>query len=294
MTPATLGREISGTIAQSVSGVAEPAYQKLGADPDLFEVNGGVRLPPTTKSPLRYPGGKSRAVEAIRAEIPSDVKELCSPFFGGGSLELACAADGIQVYGADLFEPVVNFWEQALSDPEGLAREVKKLHPLSRTEFYHLQRTYHRLRKPVRKAAAFYALNRSSFSGTTLSGGMSPGHPRFTPSAIDRLYAFRVSNLSVVHADYRETLAEHEDTFLYLDPPYANGERLYGRKGDMHEGFDHEELARLLWKRWGWILSYNDTPEIRSLYAGFKMVTPEWTYGMSNDKRSTELLIVNC
>ena len=145
----------------------------------------------------------------------------------------------------------------------------------------------------LNRAAVFFVLNRSSFSGITLSGGMSPGHPRFTESAIQRLREFRAPNLSVACADFNDTLSRFPDDFLYLDPPYANGERLYGMKGDMHNGFDHEGLAESLRNRTGWILSYNDHPDIRKMYSGFDLHTPDWQYGMSNNKTSNELLILN-
>ena len=38
---------------------------------------------------LRYPGGKTRAVKQIQQYIPKGIDKLCSPFFGGGSLEIA-------------------------------------------------------------------------------------------------------------------------------------------------------------------------------------------------------------
>ena len=50
------------------------------------------------KSPLRYPGVKSRAVKIISKYIPKGTTEICSPFFGGGSLELFCAQNGISLW----------------------------------------------------------------------------------------------------------------------------------------------------------------------------------------------------
>ena len=120
---------------------------------------------------------------------------------------------------------------------------------------------------------------------------MSPKHPRFNDNAIERLKNFRNPNLFVRKADYREALTIHKEKFLYLDPPYANGEKLYGDRGNLHDGFNHVELADLLKKRNGWILSYNDCPDIRHLYSNYEILTPEWTYGMSRKKESKELLI---
>ena len=250
-------------------------------------------LPRSARSPLRYPGGKSKAVKQILAHVPEGTDEIASPFLGGGSVELACAEKGIRVHGSDAFEPLINFWQQAKEQPVLLSERARAYHPLSKAKFYSLQKGFDALTDELEKAAVFFVLNRSSFSGTTLSGGMSPGHPRFTPSAVDRLRDFRAAGVRVEYADYRDALARHPDHFLYLDPPYANGEKLYGSRGDMHEGFSHEELADALRGRDGWILSYNDCDLIRKLYGGYSILTPEWGYGMSNGKESEELLIVN-
>ena len=247
----------------------------------------------SAKSPLRYPGGKSRAVQQIIKLFPPDIDTLASPFFGGGSVEMACAAQGLRVHGYDGFEPLVNFWQVAIEDSVNLAKMVYDYHPITRSKFYSLQKRYFTLSDRVESAAAFYVLNRSSYSGTTLSGGMSPGHPRFTDSAIKRLANLQVDNLSVEHADFKDSLAMHDDDFLYLDPPYANGGNLYGNRGDMHQDFNHEGLAEILHSRNGWVLSYNNCDMVQDLYSDYKFVTPEWTYGMSNRKTSNEVLILS-
>ncbi len=252
-----------------------------------------VNLRDTKRSPLRYPGGKSRAVGIIRRYIPQDTTELCAPFLGGASVELNCAADGIDVYGSDAFEPLANFWRFALEHPVKLADKVCEYHPLTKPKFYSLQKGFQYLRDDLDRAAVLFVLNRSSFSGTTLSGGMSPGHPRFTETAIERLRNFRSRLLRVANCDYRDALYKHEDKFLYLDPPYDIPQRLYGARGDMHNGFNHEELASMLRQRSGWVLSYNDSPRIRQLYDCYRIIEPNWTYGMSSNKRSKELLIID-
>ena len=247
----------------------------------------------TVKSPLRYPGGKSRAVKHITGLIPSDLDELVSPFMGGGSVELACASRGTRVHGYDAFEPLVTFWQEALDDAPRLARQVYQYHPLSRAGFYALQKRYFNLTDRTDRAAAFFALNRSSYSGTTLSGGMSPGHPRFTDSAIERLAEFSLDGLTVELADFKDSLARHSTEFLYLDPPYANGAKLYGSGGDLHNGFDHEGLSEILRARPGWVLSYNDCQTVRDLYEGHRFIDLEWSYGMNNSRESNETLILS-
>lgn len=244
------------------------------------------------RSPLRYPGGKNRAVKDIYACIPSNEKILCSPFVGGASVELACSTR-MKVRGYDAFGPLVDFWNVLMDDPNGLVKAVLKYYPLSRAKFYNLQKIYEGLDNVMERAAAFFVLNRSSFSGTTLSGGMSPTHPRFTESAIQRLRDFHVTNFSVKKADFKESIAENKDAFLYLDPPYLNGQSLYGLRGDTHKGFDHAALADILRKRERWILSYNDCDTIRKFYKGHQILAIDWTYGMNKSKISNEVLVVS-
>jgi DNA adenine methylase len=247
--------------------------------------------PLSAKSPLRYPGGKTRAVEAITHYFPKGLEQMVSPFFGGGSVELFMAAKGVQVLGFDLFQPLVDFWQCLLAEPLKLAAAVQVLHPLSRDAFYRLQRESMCFSDKLQRAAGYYVLNRSSFSGSTLSGGMSPNHPRYTPSSIERIRTFHNPNVTVQRSDFSGPLLEFQDVFTYLDPPYLIRNNLYGKNGDAHKNFDHAGLAAILKKREHWILSYNDCNEIRALYSGHRVETPEWKYGMALDKTSREVLI---
>ena len=189
------------------------------------------------------------------------------------------------------FPPLVEFWQCLLTQPNELADEVEKHYPLPRDRFYELQATQTEFKTKLERAAVYYVLNRSSFSGATLSGGMSPEHPRFTLTSIERLRNYLNPNIKIQKADFKTSLEKHPYTFAYLDPPYLIKSSLYGKKGNAHKDFDHEQLATILKKREHWILSYNDCKEIRSLYEGFHILTPNWKYGMSNNKMSKEVLI---
>lgn len=249
------------------------------------------------KSPLRYPGGKSRAISTIIPLIPKGTKQLLSPFLGGASIEIAASACGITVHGYDAFDDLVTFWQFLKKDPKALSDYIRKLHPNPHVPNNGLKESFYQYQKDIatstgiHKAALFFILNRCSFSGSTLSGGFSPNHPRFTASSIDRLEAFRAPNLFVHKKDCFDALNDHPDLFAYLDPPYLIKNTLYGVRGDMHKGFDHERLAKVLAQRSNWIMSYNDSQELRDLYKGFYITTPTWSYGMSKDKTSKEVLI---
>jgi DNA adenine methylase len=165
----------------------------------------------------------------------------------------------------------------------------------------------------MKNATIFYLLNRTSYSGTTLSGGMAIDHdksnhwekinPRFNKASVERLRNFSVKNLTVNKLDFRRSILKHKDAFVYADPPYFIGKKkLYGNQGDMQfEQKDHENLAKILKKRKRWVLSYNDTPEVRKLYRGFRKIKTldlQWSYGMSDvksrkEKHSNEILILS-
>ena len=261
------------------------------------------------KTPLRYPGGKSRAVKHILPLIPHDCGELCSPFLGGGSIELAVAGRGTRVHAYDVFKPLVWFWESLLSTPQQLAeaadsyrvhhpdyllpksRKDKELVPVRGL----LKDEFHKLREELRmeathsleNAAKFYAINRSSFSGATFSGGYSKraSYARFTDSSIERIRKFKEPNLTVGQADFKDSIPKHPDAFLYLDPPYMLGEskeKLYGDNGDTHAGFDHQGLYDVLSQRSDWLLSYNNCDEIRELYKEYEITEAAWAMGMKN------------
>lgn len=249
------------------------------------------------KSPLRYPGGKSRAVKIISKFIPKDTKDLCSPFFGGGSLEIFCAQRGIRVYGYDNFEPLVDFWQYLLTKPNLLADKVKEHFPLPKTKFYEIQKELIESKNKLERATLFFVLNRTSYSGAALCGGMAKEgedtNPRFKKSSIDNLRNFKINNLSVKLASFEKSIQKHKGMLLYLDPPYFVESKLYGKRGDLHRNFDHEGLAKILKHRNKWILSYNYCNDMLDLYDDYVIdyKQPKWKYGMSNDKFSREALI---
>ena len=271
------------------------------------------------KTPLRYPGGKSRAVKTLMGYIPDDCGELCSPFLGGGSFELALSEKGVKIHGYDGFKPIVWFWQALLRDPVRLAAladatRTKRLRKYTYQGAEYkarglLKKDFERFRDEIRfalrmkhpftfeAAAKVYAINRSSFSGATFAGGFSEraSYARFTDNQIEVLKKFKVDDFTVKHADFKDSMKKH-DCYFYLDPPYfLSGARnkLYGDEGDMHEFFPHLALFCELRKRENWILSYNDCPEIRDLYRDYQIHEAEWTYSMNKTKESSELIITN-
>lgn len=211
------------------------------------------------KSPLRYPGGKTRASKTIAAELAAKATHpsrlIASPFFGGGSVELRLAEMGYRVLGTDAFYPLARFWQALKHCPKDLHAASSEFLPgMEKEDFKLLQEELRYLNEtkgdPMRTATLFFVVNRCSFSGATLSGGMSPGCGRFTQSSVDRLLQVDTSNIEVRHGDYWSHLLNPELGIpwagVYADPPYCletGKNKLYGDKGSTHDSFDHELFA---------------------------------------------------
>ena len=250
------------------------------------------------KSPLRYPGGKTRAISILRRYLDEHYRGrriLLSPFLGGGSFELDCASRGYEVHGNDLFRPLVTFWTVLRDTPDALQERVRQLCPVTKETFLRFRQTILELTDPLEIAAAYFVVNRCSFSGATFCGGFSAeaAEKRCNPSAILRLLSPPFASISNLNAlDFLREHPESDTTVVYADPPYYITTYVYGKDGDMHEGFDHAGLAALLKTRRDWVLSYNDCPYIRELYAGCRILTESWAYGMNASKPSTEVIIL--
>ena len=253
------------------------------------------------RSPIFYPGSKRYAVKQIRAHFPLGLTEMVSPFFGGGSVELACAADGIRVHGYDAFEPLVNFWQVALEHPGRLGERAKRLMPLSRGEFHELRNSFGLLDDVVEQAATYFVLNRYGFAGQVFTGGFggewADGKKRVTRESeggrvADRMPEVAALPLAVLCSDFERSLGEHPDMFAFLDPPYFRLGQGFYRNGEV--GFDHETLSNLLRGRSGWIASYDDCPEVREMYRGHEFVSAGWRYRTSGNKNvASEVLILS-
>ncbi len=143
------------------------------------------------------------------------------------------------------------------------------------------------------RAVRFFVMNRITFSGTVDSGGYSQQafHSRFTLSSIDRLMPLKqiLEGVKITNLDYREMLnGTGNETLIFLDPPYlvATKSKLYGKKGDLHTGFNHCEFAREMSEcPHKWLITYDDTLEIRENFHFSQMHEWELQYGMNNYKQ---------
>lgn len=263
------------------------------------------------KSPLRYPGGKSRAVQRMEALLPADFGEYREPFVGGGSffIHLKQKRPSLKIWINDLNPELYYFWKYAQMDSQYLARELSKIKSQKQNGqelFEELLKTDVSSLTEFERAVRFFVLNRITFSGVVESGGYSQlaFETRFTDSSIARVSQLGplLEGIKVTHLDYRELLQEGDGSvFTFLDPPYfkATKSRLYGKNGVLHTSFDHEAFAREMKRcRHSWLITYDDSPEIRQNFVYANIYEWQLQYGMNNYKqgkaeKGSELFITN-
>ena len=255
--------------------------------------------PQSTRSPLRYPGGKFRAIKVLDTFLPKKVETVLSPFLGGGSYELHLTELGAKVDAFDAFKPLVNFWQYLLISPAHLATSANGMRPLGQPQFKQFQRELSNSpQATLRDAAKYLVVNRASYSGSTLSGGysISSETDRLTDTLIQRVHNFNNQNLSVNQGTFEESLQSGYD-LVFCDPPYLlekHANKLYGVAGSMHSTFDHVSFfASMDAISSPWIITYNDSTELRSIWANYEITSVAWSYGMNASKKSSEIVIRN-
>jgi DNA adenine methylase len=239
-------------------------------------------------SPLRYAGGKSWAVGYVIEHLPDDINRLVSPFFGGGSIEIAVAKElGIEVIAFEIFDILVNYWKIQIEKPEELYEELLKLKPQRETYNWvkqELRKHWEgKIQLPPLKLAAYYYFNHNLSYGPGFLGWMSSvyANEETYRRLIERVKNFDVKNISIECASFEEVIPKFPYDFLYCDPPYYLGDDstvfrgLYPQRNFPihHTNFNHKLLRDLLLNhKGGFILSYNDAPTIRKWYKDFEII----------------------
>ena len=215
------------------------------------------------KTPLRYPGGKSKAIKTLSQWYPKIITEYREPFIGGGSIaiDITKSNPDIPVWINDLYVPLYNFWTQLRDRGEELSERVReeKQRTLDAGDKDKVtakaKELFNRYKEEIdtygdfEKAVAFFIMNKCSFSGLTENSTFSQtaSNSNFSLVGADKLAQFSelIKHWKITNIDYSEVMKAHgsSDTFIFLDPPYDIKDFLYGKNKEMHRKFDHERFA---------------------------------------------------
>ncbi len=270
------------------------------------------------KTPLRYPGGKSRACTKMGQFFPElrDYVEYREPFLGGGSVAIHVSKmyPHMKITVNDLYEPLINFWLNLQMFGDELSSEIKKLklaHPnpdSAKGLFIESKDIINdSTKKDIERAVAFYIVNKCSFSGLTESSSFSKqaSDSNFSLRGIEKLpeYSEIISHWHINSYSYEYCFRTdmHDGLFMYLDPPYDIKDNLYGKSGSMHKKFDHDKFAEDCDNQdVSMMVSYNSSQLVKNRFKDWNAVEFDLTYTMrsvgeymKDQQQRKELLLLN-
>ena len=276
------------------------------------------------KTPLRYPGGKSRAIKKLDPNLPKQFKEFREPFLGGGSMALHVTQTrpGTKVWVNDAYYNLYNFWVQLRDKGPALHQELASIKtpieyvskPLRKKKVDKSQwdksiidnidkhrALFNKAKEEIStvddftKAVYFFILNKCSFSGLGESSSFSEqaSEQNFSMTGIDKLpeYSKLIKRWTITNFDYDFLLKAkgEDDCLVFLDPPYDIKDDLYGKNGNMHSGFDHMRFYEDVVKcKHDWMITYNSNEVLRKRFSDYYFNDWDLTYTMRSSKTYTE------
>lgn len=263
-------------------------------------------------SPLRYPGGKSKLAVFVEELVHTNRLEGCTyvePFAGGCGIAWYLLSKGVvkSVHLNDLSQGIYSFWFATLNHTDELCHKIQTADVS--VESWREQKEIYRSEKAtvLERAFATLFLNRTNRSGI-ITGGVIGGLDQTGNYKIDcrfnrsrlveqiRAIAGYKGKVGLSQVDGEEFLREivpaiPDKKFLNIDPPYFDqGRELYC---DFLDHARHESLAAAIRDLdVPWMLTYDDTPEIRDFYAGEKIRTFGLTYTAQVKRKGRELLVL--
>lgn len=270
---------------------------------------------PVFASPLRYPGGKAGFSDLLGEIVRRNDLAGCTyaePFAGGAgaALSLLYAEKVSRILINDLDPQLGAFWKTVLSQTEEFLGLLSTIKP-SIAEWRRQRAIYQQPEGKPELLVGFatFFLNRCNRSGIIANGGPIGGikqqgkwdiRARWNPVELDkrirRIAAYK-QRIEFFRMDAREFLREQvlsrasSPMFVYLDPPYyQKGPQLY-LNSSSHK--DHQQLAAYLQRirRFKWVVSYDNVPEIRLMYKGMTRRSFDLTYTARERAVGREILI---
>lgn len=281
--------------------MSAPALSGAPIHLDQISMNHPMRTVNAVSTPAGYIGGKrslAKRIASIIASIPHVTYAEAFVGMGGVFLKRTAApkAEVINDFNgevANLFRILQRHYPQFI--------DTLRFQLSGRREFDRLRATDPATLTDLERAGRFLYLQRLAFGGKV--AGQNFGVD-VTSSA-----AFNLSKLEPMLADVHDRLVavtienlpwqkfvdryDREGTLFYLDPPYWGSEGDYGRELFSRDQFELM-AARLRELKGRFILSINDLPETRALFAGFEIEEAELFYGVKagGATKARELIVL--
>ncbi|MBI1407285.1 MAG: DNA adenine methylase [Caulobacter sp.] len=246
-----------------------------------------------------YIGGKrnlARRLVALIEVTPHDT--YAEPFVGMGGVFLRRRSRPKAEVINDWSKDVWTFY-RVLQEHYVAFLEMMRFQITSRAAFERLVNVDPDTLTDMQRAARFLFLQRTAFGGKVTGRNFGVSHHRPGRMDVTRLARQledlheRLAGVIVERLHYAAFLARYDSpsTLFYLDPPYWGSEGDYGK--DLFTRADFDLLVAALHQLKGrFILSINDVPETRLMFAGFQVVEAETSYSLQGGGRPAAELIV--
>ncbi|WP_430597509.1 DNA adenine methylase [Enterococcus sp. AZ177] len=273
---------------------------------------------PVTKSPLRYPGGKTQLSKYVKNLI--DLNKLnnvtyIEPFAGGAgvAIELLLNRDVSKIVINDYDKSIYSFWNAILNQTDKFIKMIEDT-PITIEEWNNQREIYLQNKSKMNSLeggfATFY-LNRTNVSGI-INGGPIGGRRqegaykldcRFNKVAlISKIIAIaeRKSDIKIFRKEANSLIGiikenySPNSTFIFFDPPYyVQGKNLYLSFINQK---DHKRLARNILSLidYHWITTYDKNIQIINYYNSAKSKYEyQLNYSANTKKIATEVLFAS-
>lgn len=266
-------------------------------------------------SPLRYPGGKTCLLDLTATMLRVNGLErghYAEPYAGGCGLALALLYGGhvADIYINDIDPSVWAFWHCVLHETQSLVALIERT-PVTVDEWMKQRDTHRRqdTSNTLELGFSTFFLNRTNRSGIIKGAGVIGGLEQNGNYKIDCRYnhtelvrrvarvkryeeQIHLSNLDALDFLRQVRVSVPKTALLFIDPPY------YKKGADLYTSFyepeDHAILAkRVLELEHPWVVTYDDTPEIRGLYRDRRQYCFDINYSIQEKRLGTELLIAS-
>lgn len=254
----------------------------------------------TCQPPAGYIGGKRRlAARLVERIAATPHRTYAEAFVGMGGVffrrRLAPPAEIINDRSgevANLFRILQRHYPQFI--------DTLRFQLSGRREFERLKVSDPATLTDLERAGRFLYLQRLAFGGKVAGRnfGVDPrSSAGFNLSRLEPLLGEiheRLAGVTIENLDWAAFLTRYDrrETLFYLDPPYWGSEGDYGR--DLFGRDQFELLADRLGRLKGsFILSINDVPEIRKLFARFVFEEVELSYSVSGKPTAARELIIS-
>ncbi len=243
-------------------------------------------------------GGKRRLAKKI---LPLYPPHTCyaEPFAGGAALLFLKPPSKLEVIN-DIHGELVNLYRIVQNHPEELIRQFKWALS-SRTLF-----KWETMKRPetltdIQRAARFFYLQKLAFGGRVT--GQSFGSATTAPPKLNLLRLeedlsqahLRLSGVLIENLPWQEVITRYDraHTLFFCDPPYWKVAG-YGVDFPLDNYQQLAEFARTI--KGKMIITLNDHPDMRELFAGFNIKTAAIHYSCGAEKKrktSTEMIITH-